>query len=828
MSAVLFYRVLIQDQMVLGLRYSDTMELFFYFRSFGFGCLKQRILPLWNPYVFSGYPFLANMGSALFYPLNALYFFLTVPAAMNWSVAVHITLAAVAMYSFLRYIKLAPLAALGGGCIFAFNGTTAGWLLGGYLTCVNGFIWIPLIFLGAEIGIRDQKAGGWIGAGFALALQILAGYPQFPWIVTVGIGVYTILRITITIRPGARLRHLRKAVTGLFIMCIVASGLSAVQLLPGIECVFHSARGGIRLKEFSLMYAYPLENMVSWFIPHFFGDAWNKLPYWGRWFFWEALPFIGITSLCLIGLGRMLHRRRRETLLFLCMTVIFLLLSFGDQIPVFRWLYYAIPFAGLFRGPGRFLVIVNFAGACLAGFGLDALIRYTDDSIQEERFRRFTWVLAMFAAACALFFFLYLGPARLASSWIHYVAGALKEPHHFLRMPPESMPAFLEQSFLVMRSGFRRMLFWLTATTGVLFCFGIKPLRHAVPVVLCLLVMLELGVFFYGGMAAWNIKDIEWPEELVAFLRKETKGGYRISFYPHGGRGGLNRNILYRLSAASGFDSNILRRYNRVIARSQALPEKDRTYFTMGLCRYGRLLDLLALKSMVFYDEEVTGEGIDRTPVFTTGEFAVYRNENALPRVSLATDALVMDSEDILNSLTDQIEAKTHKVLLETAFTPPDPENPAFQNVDERTVRSEQKRRPPPLDRGLTGFAAAGTSHHGAEPDDNTLVTVLSFSEEDPNRVDMDLDVRREGFLVFRDMYYPGWKATVDGAPVEVRRADYLFRTIRVPAGRHRVIFFYAPLSVRIGMAFSLGSLICLCLYWLRLRRHPSGGGQML
>jgi uncharacterized membrane protein YfhO len=50
--------------------------------------------------------------------------------------------------------------------------------------------------------------------------------------------------------------------------------------------------------------------------------------------------------------------------------------------------------------------------------------------------------------------------------------------------------------------------------------------------------------------------------------------------------------------------------------------------------------------------------------------------------------------------------------------------------------------------------------------------------------------------LILRDHFYPGWFAEVDGKRVPIRRAETLFRGIDVPAGRHRVVFYYAPFSL--------------------------------
>jgi uncharacterized membrane protein YfhO len=77
------------------------------------------------------------------------------------------------------------------------------------------------------------------------------------------------------------------------------------------------------------------------------------------------------------------------------------------------------------------------------------------------------------------------------------------------------------------------------------------------------------------------------------------------------------------------------------------------------------------------------------------------------------------------------------------------------------------------------------------------------------------------GWLVLTDAWYPGWRATIDGAPVEVARADVLFRAVPVPAGRHRVEFAFAPLSLWMGVGINLMTLALCVAAIIALSRPP-------
>jgi fermentation-respiration switch protein FrsA (DUF1100 family) len=80
----------------------------------------------------------------------------------------------------------------------------------------------------------------------------------------------------------------------------------------------------------------------------------------------------------------------------------------------------------------------------------------------------------------------------------------------------------------------------------------------------------------------------------------------------------------------------------------------------------------------------------------------------------------------------------------------------------------------------------------------------LRVLEQKPDRVRVEADFDQPGYVVVSDTYDPGWKATVDGQPAELVRANIAFRAVRVPAGRHVVEQVYRPGAVQVGLSISL------------------------
>ena len=75
-------------------------------------------------------------------------------------------------------------------------------------------------------------------------------------------------------------------------------------------------------------------------------------------------------------------------------------------------------------------------------------------------------------------------------------------------------------------------------------------------------------------------------------------------------------------------------------------------------------------------------------------------------------------------------------------------------------------------------------------------VSVASITAYDANKLAYEVSTGKGGILVLSEIYYPGWKATVDGKPVEVGRVNYILRAINIPAGKHKVELTFFPKSV--------------------------------
>jgi hypothetical protein len=111
-----------------------------------------------------------------------------------------------------------------------------------------------------------------------------------------------------------------------------------------------------------------------------------------------------------------------------------------------------------------------------------------------------------------------------------------------------------------------------------------------------------------------------------------------------------------------------------------------------------------------------------------------------------------------------------------------------------------------------------------AAADDAAAASEAEIASYEPDRVEVVVRGGRPGLLVLTDVFYPGWKATVNGRPAEIHPVNLAFRGVGVGAGTSTVVFTYEPLSFRVGVAVAALVGVLALVSLLLGRRH--GGGR--
>ena len=86
-------------------------------------------------------------------------------------------------------------------------------------------------------------------------------------------------------------------------------------------------------------------------------------------------------------------------------------------------------------------------------------------------------------------------------------------------------------------------------------------------------------------------------------------------------------------------------------------------------------------------------------------------------------------------------------------------------------------------------------------------LSTIRLTSYEPNQLVYETSSPQDGIVVFSEIYYPGWTATIDGKPADIARADYILRAMNVPAGKHTIEMRFDPQSLHITEGIAYGSI---------------------
>jgi hypothetical protein len=419
LAVAFFWKIALANLILVGV---DVFTYFTPFKAYAAEVLRAGRLPLWNPYLFMGVPFLANVQTAALYPLNLPLIWLSTPKMVAYSIVLHIFLGGLFAYLYARLsLGLSPFGALVTAIVFAFSG-----FLGArveHLTHLNVYVWLPLLFLlfdlarlspslvgrGPGGGTSQSLVGRGLeggsrpflpalaGLALAIALQFTAGHLQASYINLFALGLYALLG---NLRLGgsqglAADRQIRYPIAGsgdpagaswdlprlakalgrnLFVYVLavgLGAALAAVQLLPSYELSRLSIRsGGLPYREAASFSLRP--HLILYSLLPTFGEDLGQV--FGGESFSEYVGYVGVLALLLALAGILGQWCRHRTLFFVFLGALGLFLALGLANPAYFIFYKLVPGFSLFRAPARWLYLYTTSVAVLAGLGADFLV----------------------------------------------------------------------------------------------------------------------------------------------------------------------------------------------------------------------------------------------------------------------------------------------------------------------------------------------------------------------------------------------------------------------------------------------------------------------
>ena len=777
-TAGFFWRLLV-GQVWMPAGGGDLAQFLYPTYAFAAEWWRRGILPLWNPYLFAGAPFVGDIQSGIFYPFNLLTFLLSSPLTfrdLEYLAVLHFFIAGAGMYAFLRLgnwgleirdwrldndisnlqSPISIPAALAGAIAFEFSDLFITHF--GNLNLIAVVSWLPLILLLYRRALTDHRAGLAALAGIFLALAFLAGHIQSFLFIALAL---VLLAIWLSIDRRQRTNHDSKprsfvlrpsSFAYLCLVSLVAFGLAAPALLPSIEFAQQAGRA-VFLYEQAAQFSLPPAQLIGLFVPGFFGRGPQNA--WGPWARVEV-GYLGVLPLVLAFLALLL-RRDATTRFFGTLALIGLALALGGYAILHGWLYQFVPGFGQLRAPARFIVLMDFALAALAAFGFDALLHALPRA-SEIAFKRIV------RAAPWLFLLIALPAGAVAYTLL--ILGQGQDAILFARIANGTNAL----AFFILLFGLSVALIVARATRYF------RPRAWA---------MLALALIFFDLFSLGAYVDASPDDPSRAFDHPDAVAFFKSdgSFFRVDPREtGVDNvwtpdtSVLYGIFDVSGDNPLVLADFE--------------TYWRALHSRSARAYDLLNAKYLIVRKTAPVDHAKFKL-AYEDAAFNVYENTRVLPRAFIVSNVHVgPDHASVLDAVRASGFDAAITVVLETT-----------------------DRRPPTADPS-TLHPSAQDAALGSQP---SVVKIVGYG---PNEILLDVNAASAGVLVLSEVYYPGWRAWVNDREVEVLRANYLFRAMEISAGAQRVRLLYAPWSFKIGAGlFAVTAVALIGWFVWKVRR---------
>jgi len=543
------------DRLAPGLPGHDGRTQWYPWREFAARWMRRGVLPLWNPYVLCGTPFVGNFQSALFYPPNLMFVVMPVHVAARASVFLHIGLSLFLAYLLARAMGCGRAGASATAVSFAFGSAQLLRVTAGHWGVLCAIPWLALILLGVHENWREPRPAWVLLGGLGVAAQILAGAPQYVFMSGAAVLVFAVV---MSARSGPEAGGLLRRWGAVAAVFVVGACLAGIQLLPGVEAAVHGARSLPMRKEWVEQFSLAPESLLTMVVPGFFGGTADQ-PWWGRFLLWEMNAYFGVVALALGAAGFFVTRGRKRRLRLAIVAVAMLVLALGRHTPLMDvWL--CLPLSGMLRGSAKFLLPFQLFTALLAGLGLDALLRYGHP---KEIARGAALILVFFALVWGLQYAAAFGDlTERLSKWIGATGERLSQGGATAAMP--AWGSLIAARLLLASTGL-----WAVALA---WWAGRRPSRTPswFGAAACLIVAVDMLLFARLFVRRdTNFRAVSsWPDRAAKHLRAR-EGGYRTFVL---GDPNVNDGMLEDVPTLEGIEPNPPLRFHILFRRAQGLP----------------------------------------------------------------------------------------------------------------------------------------------------------------------------------------------------------------------------------------------------------------
>ncbi|MCP4631489.1 MAG: hypothetical protein GY855_01075 [candidate division Zixibacteria bacterium] len=749
---LLFRDFIFSGKMLFG---TDTIEAQVMFRTFLVNFVKTyHTLPLWNPYLYGGIPYVDAMHGDTFFPLSFVQFINPLYKSMGWKLVITAFFGGVIVFNYFKNLDFSPLISFLGGLFYLLNAFTISLIYAGHDGRMYISVLFPLLLLAIDRIFKKADIISLFIWSVVFSLLVLANHPQLAYFAMWGVGAYTVYSIVKMLREKVSITWIAKASAIIIIGIVIGLAGSIVQLLPQYIYVnkYSPRAEGEKDYQYSVSWSNHPEETMSLLNPKFSGDSiGGQDTYWGRNPFKLNSDYAGFIPL-LLAIVAIVYVRKSNIYFFAGIAVAAILYGLADHTPFFKLFYYLVPQVKSFRAASTIMFLYVFSIVYMAIFG----IRYICDNIKDKKISEKISKLLLYCsiAVSAITLLFTIAPDSMLGIYKSIFYSDIDPAK--LRIQTQAVSSI--QGGFWMITVFCWLVFLLKylfskgTVTRTVFIFGIAVLS-----------LIDLWSVSSRFISTIDYDRIFRKSGIVDFLKKQD-GDFRVFSFPKT-FSNLNYLGVYGIEQVLGHHGNQPRQYDdfsrRVWLESARTQEQFQQRYSQFL--YGRRIDVLNTK---YFAASFPLNDFKYETVFNYGNTHLMENKMVLPR------ARVVYNYDVVPN--------TDSALL------------AFEKED---------------------FDYRNSVILNHEPDLEINKDTLDFSiaeiyDDVVNEFKVKSINSLPGILVLSESYYPAWKATVNGTEREILMADGNFMAIPVEAGNNII-------SIRYDSVFYNVSSVLTVMTWV-------------
>jgi hypothetical protein len=721
--------------------------------------LDHHQFPFWFNSRLGGMPTIdALFGDAFYIPAQIINMVFPVDRSIGLKMILHIFLAGLFFFLMLyRGFGASLPIAFVGGILYMFNPEFFSHIYPGHDGKMYVIALVPFMVwrLKALVDIPTLLNATFLGLGIGMAL--LTSQVQITYFTLWGLFAYAVFAVVLQLRE----KEIRRGVhIGAFfsVAVLIGLGIGLIQLYPSFMYVrdAFSVRGVDRGFEYAASWSLHWPEFFSLWIPEFGNTLEN---YWGGNPFKLNSEYAGGIVLVL-AVFALIRKPKPWRFLWAGIALFAVLYSLGAHTPVFKAAYYLIPGVKKFRACSMIMFWYSFGVILLGLLFLKDMLKGDLSGFSETIRKKWSKGILIGLTVC--------GAVALLFSLKGFVS-ALPFLASLDTQKQQVFDTNFSRNFVPML-----WLWFLFIAATMLSIWGVvngklKP-HYALAIIgiLCTIDILRDDAQFIKYI---DSRPYFYDEPAIQKLKSEMSDApFRVFSLP----GALPQNGegIHGLEGISGFHDNELRWYREFRG------DQDRNYFDQML---GFTADGGAY---------LKADRIDQGNPFLNcanarfllarngNELMAIENKNAFGRVSFAPRYIVLDSSQVIAKMLNQ----SYDYKTTVAFFKEPTMKPASIQAD--TLASE------------------------------TLPFSAKWKRYTPNERTVTVVAPQDGFLRISEVFYPGWKVTVDQKPAEVLRADLAWMAVYVPKGEHKVTLRAQSLYFSKAAWITFPLILMLCIYW--------------